>query len=89
MEIETISDGGDQIEIRLHGENHTYLNLLRSYLQKDKDVTFAAYKIPHPLLDNTRPLLKIQTNGKKTPWQALKDANKSILADAEEFKKSL
>jgi len=89
MEIETIKEGGNTIEIRLHGESHTYLNLLRSYLQKDKDVAFAAYKVPHPLLDSTRPFLKVQTNGKKTPRQALKDANQSILNTIEEFRKAL
>jgi len=89
MEIETILEEGDELEVRIHGENHTYMNLLRSYLQNDQDVVFVAYKIPHPLLDSTRPLLKVHTNGKKTPWQALKDANNAIISKVDEFRKAL
>ncbi|MBN1785741.1 MAG: DNA-directed RNA polymerase subunit L [Candidatus Methanofastidiosa archaeon] len=89
MELETIYEDGYEMEIRLHGESNTFANLLRGYLQKDEDVVFAAYKVPHPLLDSDKPLLKIRTNGKKTPKQALKDANKAILETIGAFKKEL
>lgn len=89
MEIETVVEDGNELEIRLRGEGNTLANLLRGYLQKDKDVTFAAYKIRHPLLDTTKPLLKIRTNGNKTPRQALIDANQEILSVIESIKKEL
>jgi len=89
MEIETVIEEGNEMEIRIHGEGSTLANLLRGYLQKDKDVTFAAYKIKHPLLDSTKPLLKVCTNGNKTPRQALIDANQEILLTIESINKEL
>ena len=41
-------------------------------LHKDADVTFAGYKIPHPL--EYTMLVKVSTNGGKSPVSAGKDA---------------
>ena len=45
-------------------------------LHKDKDVTFAGYKIPHPL--EYVLLVKLSTNGVKSPIEAGKDAIMSL-----------
>lgn len=57
-------------------EDHTVGNLIRTELHKDKDVTFAGYKIPHPL--EYVLLVKVSTNGVKSPIEAGKDAIMSL-----------
>jgi DNA-directed RNA polymerase II subunit RPB11 len=53
-------------------EDHTLGNLMRTQLHKDADVTFAGYRIPHPL--EHRLLVKLSTNGSKSPIVATKEA---------------
>lgn len=50
-------------------EDHTMGNLIRMQLHLDKTVVFAGYRIPHPL--EARMVVKVQTNGQKTPVQAV------------------
>ncbi len=73
------------MEIIISGENHTFANLVRSYLEKDPAVVFSAYKISHPLLDYSRPFMLIKTDGSKSPRQALSDANERLKADVKEL----
>eukprot|EP00884_Botryococcus_braunii_P000276 jgi/Botrbrau1/10249/Bobra.0140s0006.1 len=56
-------------------EDHTLGNLIRMQLHRDKEVTFAGYRIPHPL--EYRMLVKVQTRGVKEP----KDVMITALAD--------
>ena len=44
----------------LHLEDHTIGDLLRIYLLKKKEVKFAGYKMPHPLVDKIE--IKVQTS---------------------------
>ncbi|KAL4421738.1 hypothetical protein ABPG77_002354 [Micractinium sp. CCAP 211/92] len=53
-------------------EDHTIGNLVRMQLHRDKNVVFAGYRIPHPL--EYQMVVKVQTNGKKTPIQAVHSA---------------
>ena len=39
----------NSIEVVVRNEGHTLGNLLASELQEDPEVSFSAYKIPHPL----------------------------------------
>ena len=39
----------DAIDIEIVNENHTIGCLISNYIKKHKDVTFATYKMPHPL----------------------------------------
>lgn len=57
-------------------EDHTIGNLVRMQLHKDPDVTFAGYRIPHPL--EYRMLVKVSTNGSKSPVIAGKEAITSL-----------
>ena len=41
-------------------------------LLRDKEVTFAGYKFPHPL--DYHILVKVQTKGKKSPREVMDDA---------------
>ena len=53
-------------------EDHSIGNLMRTQLHRDETVTFAGYRIPHPL--EAKLLVKLSTNGSKTPIVAAKDA---------------
>lgn len=56
----------------LQREDHTIGNILRMQLHRDEHVLFAGYQIPHPL--EHRLIVKVQTNGRKTPVAAVEDA---------------
>jgi len=53
-------------------EDHTVGNLIRMKLHEDNRVWFAGYKIPHPL--EHRLLVKVRTNGQRTPVAAYNTA---------------
>lgn len=65
-------------------EDHTVGNLLRMQLHRDKTVVFSGYKIPHPL--EYRMLIKVQTNGKKTPIGVLGDALQDLSAEVQDIR---
>ncbi|KEF53845.1 uncharacterized protein A1O9_10247 [Exophiala aquamarina CBS 119918] len=50
-------------------EDHTLANLLREKLLKNSHVTFAAYRVPHPLFAKFE--LRVQTDGEITPKEAI------------------
>ncbi|EIW55278.1 RBP11-like subunits of RNA polymerase [Trametes versicolor FP-101664 SS1] len=58
--------------VKIVKQDHTLANLLRSQLLSMPQVTFAGYKVPHPL--HPYFLLKIQTDGSVTPTQVLETA---------------
>jgi len=47
-------------------------NMLRMQLHEDRSIVFAGYRIPHPL--EAKMVVKVQTNGSKTPIQAMEHA---------------
>ncbi|KAF3392300.1 DNA-directed RNA polymerase II subunit RPB11 [Talaromyces pinophilus] len=53
----------------INKEDHSVGNLLRGRLLQNRHVTFAAYKIPHPLEHKLE--LRVQTDGEITPKDAL------------------
>jgi DNA-directed RNA polymerase subunit L len=70
----------DRLELAFGGEGHTLLNLLQSFLLKNKDVEMAGYRKPHPLMD--RSLLFMDMKKGKNPIEAL-------LRSAEDTKEEL
>jgi len=51
-------------------EDHTLANALRAQLLRDRNVLFAAYRVPHPLEHHV--ILKVQTRRSEyTPLEAL------------------
>ncbi|KAI9673836.1 MAG: DNA-directed RNA polymerase II core subunit [Trizodia sp. TS-e1964] len=58
-------------------EDHTLANMLRSRLLSTEHVTFAGYKIPHPLFASFE--LRVQTDGEITPKKALLQAATEIV----------
>ncbi len=80
MEIEVLKEDSQGFEIKTTGEDHTFLNLLTTFLDRHEKVEYAAYKIEHPLVGEPKlyftlkgvkktediPIRKIKGIGPKT-----------------------
>ena len=64
------------LEFEVIGETHTFLSMLREALKDQDGVLFAAYRIPHPLLEN--PIFYLRTSG-VDPVEALQKAADAII----------
>ncbi|HDM22365.1 MAG: DNA-directed RNA polymerase subunit L [Methanomicrobia archaeon] len=78
MEIEVLKSEKNEMEFRIIGEDDTFANLLRKILHEDNHVSFAAYRVAHPLTERDKPFFKIVTDGKESPEEALKKAAEKI-----------
>ncbi|HHI04112.1 MAG TPA: DNA-directed RNA polymerase subunit L [Candidatus Woesearchaeota archaeon] len=85
MEINVIEEKKDKISFELKGEGNTFCNLLKDELWNDKHVTVAAYNIKHPLIGI--PFMIVETDGNKTPRQALASAAERLANKAEKLRK--
>ena len=89
LDIDVIKKDEKFMEFRIIGEDHTFCNVLRNALLKDENVKVAAYRIDHPLLKRKEPIFLINTDGTKTPKDALLEAIDKIKEDVEELKSNL
>ncbi|MFX1516521.1 MAG: DNA-directed RNA polymerase subunit L [Promethearchaeota archaeon] len=64
------------LEFEVIGEDHTFLSMLREALKDQPGVLFAAYRFPHPILEN--PIFYLQTSS-IDPVKALKQATDAII----------
>ena len=85
MELNILENTKTNAKFEIIGESHTFCNILKEELWNDEDVKVSAYNIRHPLIGN--PLFIVETNGKKTALEAVQDAIKRLLKDAETIKK--
>ena len=76
MDVETIEEKKSKLHLALHGETHTFSNLLREQLWKQDGVKIAAYRIKHPLLGNPELLVETTTS----------EAKEAVIKAAEELK---
>jgi DNA-directed RNA polymerase subunit L len=85
MEINVLKNEKDELEVEL--DSLTIAEILRVYLNKDSDVTFAAWKREHP---TKKPVLLVKTKG-KTAKKAMDEAVSAITKDLDsleaDFKK--
>ncbi len=85
MEINILENSKNEIKIEV--ENLTIIEILRVYLNKDENVSFAAWKREHP---TKNPVLLVKTKG-KTAKKAINDAVSSVTKDLDkvesDFKK--
>ena len=85
MEVNVLKSAKDEIEVELG--NITIAEILRVYLNKDSEVSFAAWRREHP---TKKPKLLVKTKGKSAK-KAIADAVKSIEKDldklSDDFKK--
>ncbi|MBT4921236.1 MAG: DNA-directed RNA polymerase subunit L [Euryarchaeota archaeon] len=80
MPIKVLIKEKNELRLRVVGESHTSLQMLRERLNKHKDIEYANYFPGHPELDD--PEFYIRTAGKKTADKVLNDLVASI---AKEF----
>lgn len=67
-------------------EDHTLGNLLSQRLLKYDYITFAAYKVPHPLFATFE--LRVSTDGSITPKEAVIKCCRDVVSDLETLKNS-
>lgn len=77
IEIKILNYSDDLLEFEIDGETHTLLNPLRMELLNIDGVTFAAYKILHPLFDKARFIVRTD-KAKIKALDALKLATENI-----------
>ncbi len=85
MEINIIEEKKNRLSFEIKGEGNTFCNLLKDELWNDKHVTVATYTIKHPLLGI--PFMIVETDGNKTPRQALESAAERLANKAEKLRK--
>ena len=88
MEIEVVKDTKLELEMIIHGENHSLCNVLRKYLMEDSDVEYAVYGIDHPLTHplTGEPIMTIKTKRTKRPRDSLLRAAQRLKEETAEFK---
>lgn len=79
MEINVLRNEKNEIELEV--ASLTLVEILRVYLNKDSDVTFAAWKRKHP---TENPVLLVKTKS-KTAKKAVNDAVNLITKDLDKF----
>jgi len=76
LKLKILKRNSQELKLEIEGEGHTFCNLLESVLLEDKNVEFAGYDVPHPLISNT--ILFIRTKKGKKPEEALIGAIEKI-----------
>ena len=79
MEVNVLKSAKDEVEVELG--NLTIAEILRVYLNKDSDVSFAAWRREHP---TKKPRLLVKTKGKSAK-KAISDSVKSIEKDLDKL----
>lgn len=67
----------------IQGENHTLGNIIRMKLVQRDDVTFAGYKMPHPLKEEV--VVSLQTTASLEPVLVLSDAVDDLMRDVDQL----
>lgn len=83
VKVKIQNEDKNTIIVNIEGAKHTIPNLLRTNLWEDKDVTFAAYEKRHPLVGNTKVLVKA-----KDPEASFKRAVKKTVDQVKEFQEA-
>ena len=71
MGVTVLKREKNELRLRIVGESHTALQVLRERLNNHKDVDYANYFPGHPDLDD--PEFYVRVNGKSSPEKILKD----------------
>lgn len=79
MEVHILKSSKNEIEAEIN--DLTIAEILRVYLNKDSDVSFAAWRREHP---TRNPVLKVQTKGKSAK-KAIDDAIKGITKELDKI----
>ncbi|MEC7097508.1 MAG: DNA-directed RNA polymerase subunit L [Candidatus Thermoplasmatota archaeon] len=71
MPVKVLIKDKNELRLRIIGESHTSLQMLRERLNNSSDIEYANYFPGHPELDD--PEFYIRTKGKKPADKVLKD----------------
>ena len=71
MPVKVLIRDKNELRLRIIGESHTSLQMLRERLNNSSDIEYANYFPGHPELDD--PEFYIRTKGKKSADKVLKD----------------
>ncbi|MBT60819.1 MAG: hypothetical protein CMA63_04615 [Euryarchaeota archaeon] len=71
MPVKVLLNEKNELRLRIIGESHTALQMLRERLNSSKSVEYANYFPGHPELDD--PEFYIRTTGKKSTEKVLKE----------------
>ncbi len=79
MEMQIIKNEKEELEFEL--DSLTLVEILRVYLNRDEEVTFAAWKREHP---TKKPIFLVKTKGKSAK-KAVDEAISSITKDLDKL----
>ena len=82
MELTILKKTEKDINIKVAGESHTLLNMLKTALLDNKHVEIATYDIKHPTI--SEPILFVRTDG-VDPIDVIKKASKQLVKECDEF----
>ncbi len=85
MEFKVLEETKEKLVFELKGESHTFCNILKQELLRNKNVTLATYRVDHPLVGV--PRFNLETKKGTEPRKALKEALENIKKKAKEFEK--
>jgi len=83
MELTILKKTDKEINIKVAGETHTLLNMLKTALLNNKHVEIATYDIKHPTI--SEPVLFVRTDGTIDPIDVIKKASKEMVKECNEF----
>lgn len=84
MQVTVLDKTDSELRLKIAGETHTILNLLKTTLLENKHVEIASYDIKFPNISD--PVLFVRTDG-ADPVKAVIDASKKAVKDCKEFRK--
>jgi len=82
MELTILKKTQKEINIKVAGESHTLLNMLKTALLDNKHVEIATYDIKHPTI--SEPVLFVRTDG-TDPIDVIKKASRELVKECDEF----
>jgi DNA-directed RNA polymerase subunit L len=82
MNLSIVNDEKDFIELKFDGDAHSFLNLIKRKLVDNKEVSFAGYNKPHPLINDS--LLVLRT-AKAEPKKLFKEAVDELIAELKDL----
>ena len=82
METKVVRKEESILEFEIVGEDHTFLSALREALKDQPGVLFAAYRSPHPLLEN--PIFYIRTKD-LDPIEALRNTADATIKQCDDL----
>jgi len=80
-------DEDKEMTLEIHGEGHTFANIIREFLCDVKDVDSAGYYKEHPFLDKAK--LVIKAAPKKKIDKAVRTACRDLTKSVDDFYKLL